>query len=280
MIKIVLPFLLFLLCSCGDDITNVYKAELLEKDTTQVVIDTSINSKLDTVYVSSADTIVHIDTIINIISDTNYIIKYDTLYIVNKDTVLIRQDEELPRDTSVTLSVIVDSSVITKTYYGVVYKNVFYESQTYPLGYTTYFDHNTFHIVNTTYDGASKISYKVDITSNASSGKDNVYITHQCGIIAKPDYKDIAWTAEPITKRIGNNWRVFNELDANKMYKWLNKITNNDTTLLYVSTIEMQQVSFQQSETFSANATKQGVNNLAVGYTNRFKLKYACVYDL
>lgn len=280
MIKIVLLFLLYLLCSCGDDITNVYKTELLEKDTTQVIIDTSINSKLDTVYVSSVDTIMHIDSIVNIISDTNYIIKYDTLYIVNKDTLLIRQDEELPRDTSIILSVIVDSNVITKIYYGVVYKNVFYESQTYPLGYTAHeFNYNVFHIVNTN-DYASIVRYNIDTTSSASYGKDSVYITHQCGVINKPDYKNIAWTVKPIIKRIGNNWRVFDEVDANKMYKWLNKITSNDTILLYVSTIEMKSVSFQQSETFSANATKHGVNNLVIGYYDRFKLKYACVYDL
>lgn len=281
MIKIWFACIVVLLCSCGDDITNVYKTEVLEEDSTQVTIDTLINSKVDTVYISNIDTIVHLDTVVNVNLDTNYIIKYDTLYIVSKDTVLLEQDEELPRDTSITLSTIVDSSTITKTYYGVVYKNVFYESQTYLLGYTAHeSNYNVFHIVNVNSNYANIVRWNIDTTSNTSYGQDSVYITHQCGIMSKPTYKNIAWKDKPITQRIGNNWRVFNELDANKMYKWLNKITNDTLTLLYCSTIDMRQSSFQQSEYFSANAVKYGVSNIVVGYANRFKLRYGCAYDL
>lgn len=292
--------LLLALTGCGDDVTNIngytdaeVKAMIdstLGAQDVVVMNDTVYQQTVDTIYDMVIDTVTHelVDTIYQRVVDTVYNNLVDTIYTKVVDTVMnelvdtiyqkvidtvftelerVGVDVSKPRDTTITLADTTDGIITTKTYKGVVYKDVFYEAHEYQygmiaeykLGYSAllYIPDNYVSVLE--YIGYEHITR-------------NVHLSYLCGAITKPDYKDLAWRDDNQMKKFAG-WRIFNEVDAYDMAPYLNMIVS-DTTHVFLSILSLDQA----HQTLSATVAKYKVPNTTS--QDRNKIKYVCAYDL
>jgi len=101
-------------------IDTLYKT--LYDTLTTTIIDTVINTLVDTVVQRV------IDTVINTMVDTVYTRVVDTVFNVIESS---KPEPDRPRDTSITVVGTLEGYEVTRTYYGYVYKNVFYDTTLY-----------------------------------------------------------------------------------------------------------------------------------------------------
>ncbi len=235
----------------------------------QRVVDTVTNELVDTIYQRVVDTVMTelVDTIYNRVVDTVYKELVDTIYNRVVDTVFtelekVGVDITKPRDTTITLSDTTDGIITSKTYKGVVYKNVFYEAHEYQYGM----------IVN-----AGDYVYRPmgNVSLRENGNWITVYHYDQCGIINKPDYNELAWRDANSIKRF-SGWRLFNDVDAYEMSQYLNQIVS-DTTMVYLNTLSYSDAG---RGTFVANVAKYKVPNTTSRTEDKEKIKYVCAYDL
>lgn len=235
----------------------------------QRVVDTVYNDLVDTIYTRVIDTVTHelVDTIYQRVIDTVYHELIDTIYQKVVDTVFtelekVGIDVSKPRDTTITLSDTADGIITTKTYKGVVYKEVFYEAHEYPFG-----------MIVRAGDYVYRPMGNVDLQENGNWV--TVYHYDQCGSINKPDYNEIAWRDVNSIKRFPG-WRMFNDKDAYEMAQYLNRIVS-DTTLVYLNALSYDE---RGRGTFVATIAKYKVPNTTSKNEDKEKLKYVCAYDL
>lgn len=251
----------------------------------QRVVDTVYNDLVDTIYTRVVDTVMNelVDTIYQRVVDTVYHELVDTIYQKVIDTVFtelerVGVDVSKPRDTTITLADTTDGIITTKTYKGVVYKDVFYEAHEYQYGlevgssyYSTGF---TFHIPEN-YVEVPDVAWQMNC-SGACGIKGKVYLGYQCGEISKPDYNNRAYKDANQVKKF-DGWRLFDETDAYEMAQYLNMIVS-DTTLVYLSILGYDGRKGGYNAT--ANIAKYKVPSQVSRESDAGKLKYICAYDL
>ena len=127
----------------GDSvITYIYVTDTLYNEIVDTVYnrvtDTLYKELVDTIYTRVVDTVVNtlVDTIVSRVIDTVITTMVDTIYTRVIDTVfstleVIGVDTELPRDTSITMSAELNGATVSKTFYGIVYKGVFFDTTMY-----------------------------------------------------------------------------------------------------------------------------------------------------
>lgn len=258
----------------------------------QRVVDTVTNELVDTIYQRVVDTVTHelVDTIYHKVVDTVYKELVDTIYQRVIDTVFselekVNIDISRPRDTSITLYDTTDGLIVSKTFNGVVFKNVFYEKAEYQYLYNDKRDEGHSYSAQIEYYRTPNTSFEIpDYTykSNCSGNykfacgiKGTVYYPDACGTISKPDYNNVAYRSESSIKKVGN-WRLFDGGDAIDMYKYLDMVVS-DSAMIYLSTITHKT---DANGEFVANVAKYKIPNMTSANKDKLKLKYICAIDL
>lgn len=241
----------------------------------QIKIDTLVKHKVDTLKQTKVDTvkIVKVDTVRQTIIDTVYKKITDTVY-TNTIGYSNTSFEEEPRDTTITLSWSEDGYSYSKSYDGIVYKNVFYEAKEYQYGMyapnSNTSDYKMFFIQDNMVT-VGEYNGKAGISGYNNMG--TVKLTYLCGTITKPDYKDLAYSSNIEIKKF-DGWRIFNEKDAYDMAKYLDKLVS-DTAEIYLDLLGYDKT---KGGTVTVAAAKFKVPYFQSN--NRNKLKYVCAYDL
>lgn len=251
---------------------TVIVKDTVEKKIVDTIVDTLKQIKIDTVFKHKVDTLkqIKVDTIKSVKIDTVKIVKVDTIRQTIIDTVYKKitdtvytntisysnkSFEEEPRDTTITLSEEINGILYTKSYKGIVYKNVFYDTTKY-------------------------VYNKQDIEANQKVAEDIITSTYhyadKCGVITKPTYNDFAWSSTDTILKF-SNWRKFNAADANKLRDFLEKII--DESIIYLNAIN-NSVKIYEFEANVANkytpsiVTKVWINKTFI------ELSYMCAYEL
>lgn len=119
--------------------------------------------------------------------------------------------------------------------------------------------------------------YAQELHCSGSCGiSGNVHITYQCGELSTPDYKNRAYREKSNIKKF-NGWRIFDEIDAYDMAKYLNMLVS-DTALIYLNTINYKENSLHGD--FTANVAKYKVASSVSTNNDKMSIKYICAYDL
>lgn len=252
----------------------------------QRVVDTIYNDLVDTIYTRVIDTVTNelVDTIYQRVVDTVYHELVDTIYQKVIDTVFtelerVGVDISKPRDTTITLYDTTDGAITAKIYKGVVYNNTFYEAKEYQLGMrVTYYNAGGNNAFFTYPERDIKVEdYARELNCSGSCGiPGNVHITYQCGELSTPDYKNRAYREKSNIKKF-KGWRIFNEIDAYDMAKYLNMLVS-DTALIYLNTINYDEKSLHGD--FTANVAKYKVASSVSTNNDKMSIKYICAYDL
>lgn len=243
----------------------------------QIKVDTVIKHKVDTLKQIKVDTIksvkldtvtqIKIDTIRQTILDTIYEKITDTVYSKVIDT-LYKSFEEEPRDTTITLSEEIDGVLYTKSYEGIVYKNVFYD--------TTKYKFNEQITVGGYRNGW------VNIYQREGTRHEDIDAIDKCGILSEPTAGTIAWTGDTFTKiKRFNNWRVFGPKDALIIRDYLEKfiVDNKKIFLTWVDCdTDKCKTTPGQYANEAAIATKESNSLIAKGYD--VQMHYMCAYEL
>jgi hypothetical protein len=264
-----------------EDVQNMF---VVFKDSiVRDITDSLVESSKDTVYKISKDTVYKIskDTVYKISKDTLRLVRTDTVYsVVKKDSIvyvnttdtvfnvikdsaLIRIVDsvyhqrgfiinEIPRDTSITLydttELESEYTVISKTWNGFVYKDVFYDT--------------------TVYQSSSGVSFPERYYNDGSS---KYYCWHQCGSKISPDFNSSTsgcWKTSEAMRQRFDGWRIFNLEDVISLGSNLGTVISQDSIYIAHTT---------GVSTRSANyyrITSSGEIVLTSG------VKYLCAYDL
>lgn len=266
------------------------------------VVDTLYNELIDTIYTRVVDTVVNtlvdtivtrvIDTVINTMVDTVYTRVIDTVFATLND---IGIDTELPRDTSITLTAIVDGNEIKKQYFGVVYKHVFYDTTIYQYADTNHVWVHDKRGDITGYLGAASNAYIPVGThytqSDNCSGCNYILLAYdipsQCGGLGSPNsgvfheyvYRGSVGGASMTQKyqTVFTGWHMLNDDDAYSIQNVADLIIPPGATV-FTSVIS--------TKTSSVGATNSIVEYLANAITSNGirtinkPMNYMCAYDL
>ena len=190
------------------------------KDTVyKISKDTIYKNTKDTIYLATKDTVYSIKTNDSIV----YVYKTDTIHNVVDDTILIRLadsvyrymeslPDEIPRDTSITLIDTINSesgfTVISKTWKGITYKGIFYDT-------SAYLEHR-----------------------GTSYNTSEMQCVDRCGRVNDPDVGSSCWRSAEKMKPVFDGWRRFNFEDVVILKNMLsNVIGSNKINIAYLPTI-------------------------------------------
>lgn len=245
----------------------------------QIKIDTVIKHKVDTLKQIKVDTLIKhkvdtlkqikIDTVRQTIVDTIYEKVVDTVYTKVTDT-LYKSFEEEPRDTTITLSEEINGVLYTKSYEGIVYKNVFYDTTKYVYNIQTDRD-------------AQMRAYDHIGTTGIPNNNTKYHFADKCGVITKPAYRDFAWNETDTILRF-SNWRKFNAGDANKLRDFSEKIINE--SIIYLDVIYddgyLWENEFNVANKYTPNTVTKNMIVHSGYQTERIfvTLSYMCAYEL
>lgn len=101
------------------------------------IVDTAFIDRVDTVDIHSIDTIRVVDTVTIISHDTIYSKVNDTTFVERIDTVIqVNQNKPILRDTSITLSMTIAGTTVSRKFYGKTANGIFYDTTLYTYGFT------------------------------------------------------------------------------------------------------------------------------------------------
>lgn len=217
------------------------------------IIDTVVNTLVDTVITRV------IDTVINTMVDTVYTLVIDTVFKTLED---IGVDTEFPRDTSITVTGILDGYTVSRTYNGVVFKGVFYDTTLYQ-----YNDSNS--VVRVGY------SWRVNTDMNRK-------MVDQCGAIVPPSesglYVDTYYN-QPLKFNYFDGWRHMDNNDLTGLDNRISYIVPEGK--MAVTRVITNNLEGYSDKIFMADVATHTGKEL-VNYVSYFRrtLYYVCAYDL
>lgn len=227
----------------------------------QTLYDTLSTTIIDTVINTLVDTVVTrvIDTVINTMVDTVYTRVIDTVF---KTLENVGVDTELPRDTSITVTGVLDGYNISRTYNGVVYKGVFYDTTLYQFN-----DSNSTTIVGSKLKSTKTDMYRV--------------MVDQCGAIVPPNDGLFIETYEGNTStyKYFDGWRHMNNTDLAKLDTHISYIVPE--TKKVVTNVITNNLDGWDNNIFMADvATHTGKEIVNYVSLIRATLYYVCAYEL
>ena len=270
----------------GDSVlTYIYVTDTLYNEIVDTVYnrvtDTLYRELVDTVYNKVVDTVMTtlVDTIVTRVIDTVITTMVDTIYTRVIDTVFttlntIGVDTELPRDTTITLSEDFNGSTITKTFSGIVFKGVFYETKLYQYADTSR-SKGTYYPLTTSQE----------ICDMYSNNLCDIYtIVSQCGGVLPPSdgiyhlTYSRSQTKTYITQyQTFTGWRLFDDSDAYKLRNMLDQVIEPNAQV-FLSKISATPFGSLFNEGFKEwNANVATTNGITVA--NK-PMHYMCAYDL
>lgn len=208
-------------------IDTLYKT--LYDTLTTTIIDTVINTLVDTVVQRV------IDTVINTMVDTVYTRVVDTV-VTSLNTAGV--NIETLRDTSITLTDTIDGLELSRTFYGKVYKNVFYDTTMYQYSVSSY-DSRVANTVAFTYHAVGDRKYTYNQQAHDTRYETYTFVS-QCGAMHKPT--DGVWNYSKSSQspnntfRVFRGWRMFDESDAYQLRNHLDIIIPS-TVAVYLSDV-------------------------------------------
>lgn len=267
------------------------------------VTDTLYNNIVDTVYNRVTDTLITtlVDTITTRVVDTIMTTLVDTIYTRVIDTVFstleeIGVDTELPRDTSITMSAELNGATVSKTFYGIVYKGVFFDTTLYP-----YADVNHVwvkgkkgeiygyigEVMNgSVYMPVGETHHQTDNCSGCDYIKLAYEVPSQCGSLTPPNkgiIHEYVMDRTPLDnyKTPFTGWRMLNDKDAYNIQSIASNIIPDGVTVftsLISKSTETFEYHYGSAVTYSsylANViTSTGIK------TVEKPMHYMCAYDL
>ena len=239
------------------------------KHDTVIVKDTV--TKVDTLF--RKDTVIHVQT--NTVHDTVKVRVVDTIMSlpvsnIHKVLDIDADNPDLPHDTLITLSIVINNMEMRRTFSGRVYKNIFYDTTLYAYSDDIYRLYNT---------------KKEDI----SSSQYNEYVmSPQCGLVTPLshgvwNYTHTAYSANSIIARRGvqkyyfNGWRMLDDTDISHLTNVYQYIIPNGITVLAESPKKMTQLFNGLSSDSYPLQVCDDQGNLSGEIMPKY---YMCAYDL
>ena len=288
----------------GDSvITYIYVTDTLYNEIVDTVYnrvtDTLYKELVDTIYTRVVDTVVNtlVDTIVSRVIDTVITTMVDTIYTRVIDTVfstleVIGVDTELPRDTSITISTELNGATVSKTFYGIVYKGVFFDTTVYQYADTSHVwvnDEKTFDVYGylgkaVPGNGYMPIGSHYRQRNQEASSLELAYdVPQQCGSLTAPNmgliHEYVASKSDQKYQTPFAGWRMLNDSDAYKIQSVASYIIPDGatvfTSLISSSKHEYGNGRLYYYDTYIANViTSTGVK------TANKPLHYMCAYDI
>ena len=217
------------------------------------IIDTVVNTLVDTVVTRV------IDTVINTMVDTVYTRVIDTVFKTLED---IGVDTEFPRDTSITVTGILDGYTVSRTYNGVVFKGVFYDTTLYQ-----YNDSNS--VVHVGY------SWRINSDLNRK-------MVDQCGAIVPPSVSGLyvdTYYNQTLKFNYFDGWRHMDNNDLTVLDNRISYIVPEGKEV--VTRVITNNLEGYSDNIFMADVATNTGKEL-VNFVSRFRrtLYYVCAYDL
>ena len=265
---------------------TVMKVEtLIKRDTvikTTTVHDTVVVNTLNTDTVTVKETVTKVDTLIKRDTVTKVNTIHDTIVEIHK----ISDNQELLRDTSITVSMEYNGSMLSRTFYGKVANGIFYDTTLYEYGkicgYTC--NANGYCYINTSTSNTISVYPKKSFRCNSGAyyaigaiGDDKGSMISKCGLAM--NIKEAFVDGQYVTYFPG--WRMVSEKDVSRLGHEIETLIPADSSIfLSVSYASHPNTQYCYGPTSNDNTY---VANVATQYgitTKEKPTRYMCAYDL